>query len=42
MYLFVDIKYTLAGTSFEKPDQLLETVDAVFQSIEEATLERMF
>jgi histone-lysine N-methyltransferase SETMAR len=41
-YLFGCIKGRLAGASFEEPDQLLQAIDAIFQSIEKATLERMF
>jgi transposase len=40
--LFGYIKGRLAGTSFEKADQLLHAIDAIFQSIEKATLERVF
>jgi hypothetical protein len=36
------IKGRLAGASFEERDQLLQAIDAIFQSIEEATLERVF
>jgi hypothetical protein len=41
-YPFGYIKSRLAGASFEKPDQLLQAIDAIFQSIERATLERVF
>jgi hypothetical protein len=33
-YLFWHIKGRLAGASFEEPDQLLQVIDAIFQSIE--------
>jgi hypothetical protein len=36
------IKGRLTGASFEEPDQPFEAIDAIFQSIEEATLERVF
>jgi transposase len=36
------VKGRLAGASFEDPDQLLHAIDAIFQSIEKATLERTF
>jgi transposase len=33
-YLFGYIKWRLASASFEEPDQLLQAIDATFQSIE--------
>jgi hypothetical protein len=36
------IKGRLPGASFEESDQLLQEIDAIFQSIEEATLEHVF
>jgi hypothetical protein len=39
-YLFGYIKGRLAGASFEEPHQLLQAIDATFQSIEKATLEK--
>jgi hypothetical protein len=36
------IKGRFAGASFEEPDQPLQAIDAIFQSIEEVTLERVF
>jgi histone-lysine N-methyltransferase SETMAR len=36
------IKGRLAGASFEEPDHFLQEIDAIFQSIEKATLERVF
>jgi hypothetical protein len=36
------IKGRLAGASFEDPDQPLQVIDAIFQSIENATLECVF
>jgi hypothetical protein len=36
------IKGRIAGASFEEPGQLLQATDAIFQSIEKATLERVF
>jgi hypothetical protein len=36
------IKGRLAGASFEGPDQLLQAIDAIFQSIEKTTLVRVF
>jgi DNA-binding transcriptional regulator YbjK len=39
---FVSINDRLAGASFEEPDQLLQAIDAIFQSIEKGTLERVF
>jgi transposase len=41
-YLFESLKGRLAGTSFEEPDQLLQAIGAIVQSIEKATLERVF
>jgi hypothetical protein len=41
-YLFGYIKGRLADASFEEPDQLLQAIDAIFQSIEKVTLERVF
>jgi hypothetical protein len=41
-YLFAYIKTRLAGILFEEPDQLLQAIDAIFQSIENATLKRAF
>jgi hypothetical protein len=41
-YLFGDIKGKFTGASFEEPDQLLQVIDAIFQSIEDATLECVF
>jgi hypothetical protein len=38
--LFECIKGGLAGASFKEPNQLLQVIDAIFQSIEKATLER--
>jgi hypothetical protein len=32
----------LAGASFEEPDQPLQAIDAIFQSLEDAPLERVF
>jgi hypothetical protein len=32
-YLFGNIKIRLTGASFEEPDQLLQAIDAIFQSI---------
>jgi transposase len=32
-YLFGHIKGRLAGASFEEPDQLLQAIDAIFQSL---------
>jgi transposase len=40
--LFGYIKGRLAGASFQRPDQLLQAIDAIFQSIEKATLKRVF
>jgi hypothetical protein len=40
--LFGHIKGRLTDASFEEFDQLLQESHAIFQSIEEATLERMF
>jgi hypothetical protein len=40
--LFGYIKGRLAGISFEEPDQPLHAIDVIFQSIEKATLERVF
>jgi hypothetical protein len=42
LLLFGYIKGRLAGASFEDPDQLLQAIDAIFQSVEKATLERLF
>jgi hypothetical protein len=36
------IKAKLAGASLDEPDQPLQAIDAIFQSIEGATLERVF
>jgi hypothetical protein len=36
------IKSRLVGASFEEPDQLLQVIGVILQSIEKATLERMF
>jgi hypothetical protein len=36
------IKGRLAGASFEEPDQLLQAIDVIFQSLENATLEHVF
>jgi transposase len=36
------IKDRLAGASFKEPNQLLQAIDAMFQSIERVTLECMF
>jgi histone-lysine N-methyltransferase SETMAR len=41
-YLFEYLKGRLADASFEEPDQLLQEIDAIFQSLEKATLERVF
>jgi hypothetical protein len=41
-YLFGYVKGMLAGVSVEEPDQLLQAIDAIFQSMEKATLERVF
>jgi hypothetical protein len=41
-YLFGYIKSRLVCASFEEPDQLWQVNDVIFQSIEEATLERVF
>jgi histone-lysine N-methyltransferase SETMAR len=41
-YLFRYIKSRLAGASFKDPDQLLQAIDVIFQSVEKATLERVF
>jgi transposase len=41
-YLFGYIKVRLAGTSFEEPDQLLQAIDAIVQSIEKATFGSVF
>jgi transposase len=41
-YLCAYIKSRLAGASFEEPDQLLQAIDAIFQSIKKTTLERVF
>jgi transposase len=41
-YLFGYIKDRLADASFEELDQLLQAIDAIFQSIDKATLERVF
>jgi transposase len=41
-YFFGYIKDRLAGASFEELDQLFQAIDAIFQSIEKATLERVF
>jgi hypothetical protein len=40
--LFGSVKGRLASASFEEPDQPLQTIDAIFQLIEKATLERVF
>jgi hypothetical protein len=42
LLLFGYIKGRFAGASFEEPDQLLRAIDAIFQSIENATLEHVF
>jgi hypothetical protein len=42
LYLFGYIKGRLAGASFEQADQLLQAIDAIFQSMENATLEQVF
>jgi histone-lysine N-methyltransferase SETMAR len=41
-YRFGYIKGRLTGASPEEPDQLLQAIDAVLPSIENATLERVF
>jgi hypothetical protein len=41
-YLFGHIKGGLAGASFEELDQLLHTIDTIFQFIEKASLKRVF
>jgi hypothetical protein len=41
-YLSRCIKDTLAGASFEEPDQLFQVIDAIFQSIEKITSEGVF
>jgi hypothetical protein len=40
--VFGYIKGRPAGASFEKHDQLLQAIDAIFQSIKKATSERVF
>jgi hypothetical protein len=40
--LFRYIKGRLAGASFEEPDQPLQAIDAIFQSLEKAPLEYVF
>jgi hypothetical protein len=40
--LFGDVKGKIAGASFEEPDQVLQAIDAIFQYIEKAPLERVF
>jgi hypothetical protein len=40
--VFGYIKGRPTGASFEYPGQLLQAIDAVFQSIEKSTLERVF
>jgi hypothetical protein len=42
LLLFCHIKDRLAGASFEEPDQLLQAIDAIFQSVEKAAWERTF
>jgi hypothetical protein len=41
-YLFGHIKGRLAGASFEESNQLLHAIDVIFQSIGQASLERVF
>jgi transposase len=41
-YIFGYIKGRLVGASFEEPDQLLQAIDEIFQSIEKVTLECVF
>jgi hypothetical protein len=41
-YLYGYIKGRATGASFEEPDQVLQAIDAIFQSIGKATLERVF
>jgi hypothetical protein len=41
-HLFGYIKGRLAGASSEAPDQLLQAIDAIVQSIRKTTLERVF
>jgi histone-lysine N-methyltransferase SETMAR len=41
-YLFGYIKGRLTGASFEEPGQFLQAIDAIFQSTEKVTLERVF
>jgi transposase len=41
-YVFAHLKRRLTSASVEEPDQLLQAIEAIFQSIERATLERVF
>jgi hypothetical protein len=42
LYLFEQIKGRLASASFEERDQLLQAIDVILQSIENATMEHCF
>jgi hypothetical protein len=41
-YLFGYIKGRVASASFEDPDQLLQAIGVIYQSIEKVTLELVF
>jgi histone-lysine N-methyltransferase SETMAR len=41
-YRFGYTKGRIAGASFEEPDQRLQAIDVIFQSVEKVTLERVF